>query len=517
LSPLLRAERRQHFVSRTWRALAAALGPRKARTLAAIHPSLDAEAAYQGFLARHETEAPRTALTWEPLVSVIVPVFDAPEHFLAEALQSVLDQTYTHWELCAADGGPTGSPGSQMLAAFSARDSRIRVVPLDRNRGIAGNSNAALGEARGEFVAFLDQDDLLATSSLGALVARLERERDLDLVYSDKDNVTPWGERYAPYFKPDWSPELFLSSNFVTHLCLVRRLLVDAAGGFDASMDGAQDWDLLLRVTEKTDRIAHVPRVLHHWRSLATSCASSFDAKPYAREAQRRTVQAHLDRRGVSGRVEVGRDGLVRIIPTASRHPPLSVVARGLSAVPGAGAYGDVEIVTDAAQAAGELLLFWDPGTKPVAHDTWLKEMAFWAMQPGIGAVGPLVRGPDGRIAEAGLAVADGRVLRLFAGADERRWTPLGLPTWYRNVLAPARGALMTRRDVFQRLGGMGADALDYALRAHRAGLRNLVVPTALMQGEHSLEPLPAPGIDSDPCFNPNLSPLSPIPRPRED
>jgi hypothetical protein len=445
VSPLLRPEQRQHVVARGYRALSAFVGRGPARQVARLHPALDDEAAYQAWLDTQKhlalDSAASAPLRSRPLISVVMPVFDAPERFLREAIGSLREQSYPEWELCAADAGPFGSPGSRFLQACALNDGRVRIVSVGGNRGIAGNSNAALHEARGEFVAFLDQDDLLARSALAELVTRLEPELDLDLVYSDKDNVTPWGERYAPYFKPDWSPELFLSSNFVTHLCLVRRSLVDAAGGFDDSMDGAQDWDLLLRITEVAKRIAHVPRVLYHWRSLATSCAASLDAKPYAREAQRRAVQAHLDRRGVTGRVRVEPDGLVRIVSTASRLPPLSVVVREPCDVPGADAYGEVEIVSDAANALGELLLFWDPGTKPVTDGAWLRELALWAMQPVIGAAGPLVRGPD----TAGSA----NLVPQRPGAGERRADDA--PRYLREARRHARGSAGLRLPITSR------------------------------------------------------------------
>ncbi len=531
MSPLLRPEQRQHFVARSYRALSGAVGEGHARRIARLHPALDKEAAYQGWLRARQQLASgfpaMASLRSRPLISVLMPVFDAPERFLREAIGSLIEQSYPEWELCAADGGPDGSAGSRVLQEWARTDRRLRVVSVGRNRGIAGNSNEALRMARGEFVALLDQDDLLEPEALLAMVARLDREPGLDLVYSDTDNVTCWGDLYAPFFKPDWSPELFLSANYLAHLTLVRRSTVEAASGFDESLDGAQDWDLLLRVTEKTSRIAHVPRVLYHWRSLPTSCASSLDAKPYAREAQRRAVQAHLERRGLAAKVEVAATGRVRIELRPKQLPSVTLVlAKGVARAHSMGFAASgllgLDVAADARDARGEVLMIWDPGFDP-GDGGWACDLAAWALDPEIGAAGGLAVNKDGRVDSVGFVANEGIATPVFAGAQADAWTPLGKAEWYRNLLAPSPRAFATRREVCERLGGLEASPqgiLDYGMRLRRAGLRSMVVPTARLVRRWPTSALSAVPADScvgnDPCFNPNLAPESTVPRPRE-
>jgi GT2 family glycosyltransferase len=486
----LRPEQRQRLVSRAWRALRAMLGIRLSCRVAALHPALDAEAAYQGFLAGSESAGLLEVPARAPLVSLVVPVFAAPERFLRAALQSVLDQSYPHWELCAADAGPAGSPGSRALAAFAARDARIHVIALAENRGIAGNTNAARAEAGGEWLAFLDQDDLLAPDALALMVDAIEARPSADVVYSDKDNVTPWGDRYAPYFKPDFSPHLLLASNYLAHLTLARRSLVEAAGGFDPAADGAQDWDLLLRLAERTSSFLHVPRVLYHWRSLPSSAASSLAAKPWAQEAQRRTLQAALERRGIPARVEIDAHGAPRFRATG-------------------------------ADERSDLRVFHDPRLTP-RDASWVAELAVWARRPGVGAACGMLLDARGRVACAGLALVEGRARPLFAGARLDQWTPLGRPCFLRDVLAPTPGAVVVRRELFERLGGAAPldarAAIDLGLKIHAAGLRTVVAPSAVLlaPGDATITS-EATWSGSDPYWSKHLDPRSSVPRPRVD
>lgn len=532
MSPLLRPEQRQHLVARSYRVLSATVGGGPARRIARLHPALDEEAAYQGWRRAQRQvaiDSPTPAPPQNrPLISVVMPIFDAPERFLREAIGSLIEQSYPEWELCAADGGPGGSAGSRVLQEWARVDRRVRVVAVGENRGIAGNSNAALRMARGEFVALLDQDDLLEPDALLALVARLDEEPGLDLLYSDTDNVTPWGDLYAPFFKPDWSPELLLSANYLAHLTLVRRSALEAVGSFDQSLDGAQDWDLLLRVTKKTSRIAHVPRILYHWRSLPTSCASNLGAKPYAREAQRRAVQAHLARGGLAASVEVAATGRVRVELQMKELPSVTLVlAKGVARAHAmsfaASGFRGLDVAEHARDARGEVLVIWDPGFEP-DDEAWARDLAAWALDPEIGAAGGLAVDKDGRVDSIGYVANEGIATPVFAGAQADAWTPLGRADWYRNLLAPSPRAFATRREICERLGSLEASPqgiLDYGVRLRRAGLRTMVVPTARLVRCGPASALPAVRGDSlagtDPCFNPNLAPSSTLPRPRED
>ena len=177
-------------------------------------------------------------------------------------------QVYDNWELCIADGGSPERQVRKVLEEYTAKDLRIKVNFLPQNKGIAGNSNEALSLATGEFVALLGHNDELAPFALYEVVRCLNENADSDFIYSDRDKIAASGKRrFEPFFKPDWSPELMLSANYLTHLCVIRKSLIDEAGGFSTETDGVQDWDLFLRVTEKTQRIHHIPKILYHWRA----------------------------------------------------------------------------------------------------------------------------------------------------------------------------------------------------------------------------------------------------------
>ena len=212
----------------------------------------------------------------------------------------------TDWELCAVDdGSPSDAPRS-VLEEAAARDSRLKVRFLPENLGIGLASNAALAMARGEFVAFLDDDDELHSRCLEAVARYIDRRPDIDLIYTDEDKIDLEGNRYGAVRKPDWSPDLFLASNYLCHLVVCRRSLIEHVGGFRAGFDGSQDYDLLLRITEVTDRIGHIPQVLYHWRAVPGSAAERVDAKPYAFERSKQALRDAMARRGIDAVVTDG-------------------------------------------------------------------------------------------------------------------------------------------------------------------------------------------------------------------
>ena len=207
------------------------------------------------------------AFPYRPKVSVLVPVYNTEEKWLRLCIESVLNQVYDNWELCIADGGSTKNHVRKVLEEYAQHDSRIKVKFLAENRGIAGNSNEALALAAGEFVGFLDHDDELSLSALYEVVKLLNENQDIDFIYSDEDKISTKGWRFYPHFKPDWSPDTLRSCNYITHFAVIRRKIVDDVGGFRTGYEGSQDYDLFLRITKRTQRIAHIPKVLYHWRS----------------------------------------------------------------------------------------------------------------------------------------------------------------------------------------------------------------------------------------------------------
>ena len=238
-----------------------------------------------------------SAFVSQPLISILTPVFDTPVPWLREAVDSVLAQVYENWELLLIDDGSTATDLLGALPGVAARDRRIRLVRLESHQGISAALNRGLDLANGEWVTFLDHDDVLEPDALFQNVRLLQENPGLDLIYSDEDKLTDQGFD-SPILKPDWSPDFFLSCNYLCHMIFMRRDLVREVGGFQPQFDGSQDYDLLLRVTERTNRIHHIPRVLYHWRRSENSSASDVRQKPGQLEASWHAIEAHLKRRG---------------------------------------------------------------------------------------------------------------------------------------------------------------------------------------------------------------------------
>ncbi|MFQ5792282.1 MAG: glycosyltransferase, partial [Acidobacteriota bacterium] len=274
--------------------------------------TLDLNAQYQVWLQQHRItpqeiarkKAEVEAFTYTPLISIVTPVYNTDETWLRKAIESVRDQIYPHWELCLINDASPKPHVRGVLDEYASTDPRVRVKHLPQNKGIAEASTHGLSLATGEFVGFLGHDDEISPDALFEVVKRLNEDPNLDLLYSDEDKLELDGRRVEPFFKPDWSPDLLLSMNYITHFSVFRRSLLGEMGGFRRGLDGSQGYDLLLRFTERTDRIAHIPKVLYHWREPPDSAAASTAAKPLAHEAGRRALEEALRRRGHGGWVE---------------------------------------------------------------------------------------------------------------------------------------------------------------------------------------------------------------------
>src|SRR3954451_3478909 len=264
-----------------------------------------------------------------PLFSVLTPVFDTPADVLAAMLRSVRQQRFEDWELCLVDDCSTEAHVSAMLERAAAEDDRVRIMRREANGGIVDASNDALAMARGEFIALLDHDDELHPAALERVAAAIEDAPEADYVYTDEDKIDRAGRPSGPFFKPNWSPERMRTQMYTCHLSVMRRRLVEEVGGFDREFEGSQDWDLVLKVTERARRVVHVPEVLYHWRTLETSTAGAgAGAKPWAFEAGTRAVQAHCKRIGLPAGVERDLDapGVYHLRPRLQREPPVSIV-----------------------------------------------------------------------------------------------------------------------------------------------------------------------------------------------
>ena len=439
-------------------------------------------------------------------ISILIPVFNPRPGDLEAALNSLLAQTYPHWQACLADGGSTHPGARRVLEEFASHDPRFQVVWVGHNHGISGNSNAALAIARGEFVAFLDQDDLLAPFALWEVARAINENPDCDLIYSDHDLLTEVdGQRCQPLFKPDWSPELMLSANYLTHLTVARTSLVKQLGGFDPQLDGAQDWDLFLRLSEHARKILHIPKILYHWRSSPASTAENINNKPAAPAAQVEAITRHLARLKLQqGEAYFDPSGYLRVRWALDRGCKLSIIipSRGASpllktcvnSILKLTLYPNYEIVIinngprppgqfryyrrlskhprikithyaetfnyaaannfGARQASGEILVFLNNDTR-VTSPTWLDELSMWLQRPEIGAVGARLMHSDSTIQHAGVILGlTGFAGHIFGGLPENQFGIFGRAEWYRDLLAVTGACLAIRRQIFEQIGG---------------------------------------------------------------
>jgi GT2 family glycosyltransferase len=480
------------------------------------------------------------ACTRRPLVSVVMPVFNPPLSDLELAIASVCRQSYENWELCVADDCSESPAIMEALRRHSDSDSRIKITRLAHHGGISAASNAALAMATGEYVAMLDHDDELAPDALLHIVEALNRRPEADVLYSDEDKVDPDGRRFGPFFKPDWSPDLLLSENYITHLVAARTSLVQEVGGFRSEYDGSQDHDLILRLTRQARDIVHLPAVLYHWRTSAGSAAGDEAAKPYAIDAAKRAIEDHLRSSGISARVEPavapGRWRVRYAIPQGSRVSilipsggKLTMLSRNLDNLADRTEYPDYEIViidnsrghevqrftetwrrnghaaryvdmrrkpfnfsalnnAAAQQCDSPLLVFLNDDTEVVSPD-WLTAMVELGARPEVGAVGAKLLYPDGVIQHAGVVMGlGGPCSHAFKGLDGNARHYHDFPDLIRNVSVVTGACMLVRSNVFREVGGFDEERfpvdfgdIDLCLRIGRKGYRVLYTPYALL------------------------------------
>ena len=494
-------------------------------------------------LSRRDARAMRAAsarLEYRPLLSILMPVYNTDERWLRAAIESVQRQLYTNWELCIADDHSTDARVGDVLRSIQARDRRVKVVFRPANGHISAASTSALALASGEFIALLDHDDVLPRHALAAVVHELNRHPDADIVYSDEDRLDEAGWRFAPYFKPDWNPELFYGQNLISHLGVYRKALVERVGGFREGFEGSQDYDLALRVLEQTEprKIRHIPHILYHWRAVPGSAARGVDEKGYAYGAARRAVAEHFERIHLQATCEPAPDyphqqrirytlpdprpHVTLIIPTRDRIDHLS---RCVASVTGRSTYEafDIVIVDNgssqeasrfyfeqvvqdprisilridepfnfsrlnnlaAAQARGTLLCFLNNDTAVISPD-WLEELVSIASREDVGAVGAMLYYPDDTVQHAGVILGMGGV-----ASHAHRGLPRGAPgygaraTLTQTLSAVTAACMVVRKAVFDAVGGfdealaVSYNDVDLCLRIQARGLRNVWTPFA--------------------------------------
>jgi GT2 family glycosyltransferase len=464
-----------------------------------------------------------------PRIAIALPTYNPPERWLTRCLDSVLAQTYPHWELCIADDASSDDSTRRVIAAYAAREPRIRVALRERNGRIAAASNSAVALATAPFVALLDHDDELPPCALADVALEIAAHPHAVLIYSDEDKIDERGRRFDPYFKPDWNPVLMRSQNAVSHLGVYRRDILSDIGGFRDGFEGAQDWDLALRVAERVEArdIRHIPRVLYHWRAIATSTARGMGAKGYAAAAQERVVVEHCARQGAAVAIRrVSHGTFLQSDPVGDTEAAATLVVLRPPWVPRAGleprwrersgaAVREVMIVdvdngsdptegvderplrldpagpralnAAAHDAHGEIVVFVDGELDPVTLD-WLDLLVRHARMSG-GAVGGLTLDAQRCIAGAGFVLDPVAIAASpYVGEAEGHVSMGGRSLIVQNLAAVRLECLAVHKSAWNTTGGLDESSLrrtfhdvDWCLRAARAGLRHVWHPGVVL------------------------------------
>ena len=468
-----------------------------------------------------------------PLISIVVPVYRTPEIYLREMMESVVNQTYGNWELCLADASPRGEQLRQdlkkikgrktrdavmkipdgdteltsVIREYQLKDSRIRYEILKENKSIAENSNAAMEMATGDFVGLLDHDDTLEPNALYEVARKICEDDRVDVVYTDEDKINSKGTKHlTPNMKPDFNLDLLRSNNYICHLFVVRRILMEKIGGFRKEFDGAQDYDFILRCTEEAEKIAHVHKVLYHWRTHEKSTSDNPESKIYAFHAGRRAVEAHLQRLGIQAEVEETCDlGYYRVKYPVTGSPMVSILIpnkdqlqtlkKCLKSIWEKTEYTNYEILIiennsteketfefykkidgrhhvrvlywdkefnysainnfGAAQAKGEYLLLLNNDTEVITKG-WMKELLSHCQRPEVGMVGAKLYFPDNTIQSAGTIIGMGGMAdHAFVNMDRKKSGYMHRASIQVDMSGVTAACAMVKRSVYEEVHGL--------------------------------------------------------------
>ncbi|MDO5424440.1 MAG: glycosyltransferase family 2 protein [Eubacteriales bacterium] len=490
---------------------------------------------YQKWIAKHlpgpgELEKQRkTSFAVQPLFSIVVPLYKTPEKFLEQLIQSIQNQTYTKWELCLSDGSGADSPLKEILEKYQKMDARIRVLAHEEPLKISENTNAAIEAATGDYLVFADHDDVLTPNALYECALAVNNEPKTDVIYSDEDKMSMDGNKFfQPHMKPDFNLDLLCTVNYICHLFVAKRTLVDKVGMLRKEFDGAQDYDFVFRCTEQAEHICHIPKVLYHWRSHEDSTAENPESKMYAFDAGARAVAAHYERIGVPAKVEKGEYlGLYRTHFIRSYDPLISIIIpnkdhirdlkRCMDSIEEKSTYrnyefiivennstedetfawykeleaskGNVKVVYwdgefnysainnfGVKAAKGEYLLLLNNDTEMINPDC-LEELLGYCMRSDVGAVGARLYYEDDTIQHAGVVIGFGGIAGHCFVQQKRDFTGY----CHRIICAQDYSAvtaacMMVKRKVYEEVGGLSEDLkvafndIDFCLKVGAAG-----------------------------------------------
>lgn len=489
---------------------------------------------YEKFL-ENESFDTSYEFTYKPLISILIPVYNVPVKYLKECINSVLNQTYQNFEICICDDASTNEDVIICLQEFEEFDERIKVVYNRENSHISSASNSALKLCSGEFVGLLDNDDLLSKHALSEVVKALNFNKELDFIYSDEDKIDLDGKRFNPNFKPDYSPDLLISCNYICHFSVLRTSLIRQVGGFEVGLEGVQDHDLFLKVVEKTSNIYHIPKILYHWRIIEGSTGLSIDNKEYIRKAGHKMITQTLKRRNLAGKItnqgliasmyvvdyENSMEKVSIIIPTKDSFDVLKVC---LESIYNKTTYSNFEIIlvdngttcektlklileyenkdnfktlkidkefnysllnNEAAKiASGDYLLLLNNDVEVITPN-WIELMLGYARQSHVGCVGAKLYYPNDLIQHNGVVGGLYGIAGHTGLLEEKSRVSYNayshLPT---NYLAVTAACLMVSKKIFFEVGlldernlTIGFNDVDFCIRVYNKGYYNLVNP----------------------------------------
>ena len=483
---------------------------------------------------------------YHPFFSIIVPVYNPPEKYLREMLDSVRAQIYNNWELCISDDASPNAKVRNIIQEYAKKDSRIKYIFRKENGHISANSNSALSIASGEFAVLLDHDDLLTADALYQVAYTLNQQPETDFIYSDEDKIDEYNRFKDAYFKPDWSPDSFLSRNYVCHLSILRMSILKDIGGFREGFEGSQDYDLFLRYTERTNRIVHIPKILYHWRSHRDSAAMNTEAKPYAYIAAQKALEEALARRGEPGKVYhsgspgnytiryeiIGNPKVSIIIPNKNKADILSAC---LLSIFEKSTYTNFEIIvidnasTDEdifelyakmkekypgifqqvslnipfnfsslinfgrSKATGDFILLLNNDTEVITPD-WLEGMIEHAQRETIGVVGCKLLYGDDTIQHAGVLIGlKGTAGHAFVSKNKDDDIYFNYINCTNNYSALTGACIMIKTELFDLVDGLDEEFstefndIDFCLRIREHGYHNIYLPHVELYHHESL------------------------------
>ena len=474
-------------------------------------------------------EQRKTKFSYAPKFSVVVPLYHTPAKFLKDLVRSMMYQSYANWELCLVNASPEDVHLTSLLENWAMRDKRIRVIRLEKNLGIAQNTNAGIAASTGEFIAFLDHDDFLEPDALFCYVDALNKDKTIDVFYSDEDKTDEYAAHYFyPHFKSDFNIDLLHANNYMCHFLAVRKSLVDTVGGLNEKFDGAQDYDFVLRLTEHTKKIYHCPRILYHWRCSNQSTAANQGNKMYAIHAGKAALNAHYKRLGWNARAQEGAvDGWYQTKFTLKEEPLVSIlipnkdhtddldvclnsfferadyqnyefiIIENNSVLPETFAYyekiekehDNVKVVYWEAGfnysainnfgfkfAKGDYIMLLNNDVELITPDIFQSMLGF-CMRPEVGIVGAKLLYNDHTVQHAGVLVgAGGLADHVFKGIHEDDPGYMGRAISSQDVSAVTAACLLVKRSVYEEVGGLedefqvAFNDVDFCLKVRKAG-----------------------------------------------